>query len=321
MRDRRFPIETTQGMIPRVLSSSDFEELFQDSIGERVRQKIDSYGLTYREIDEDSRDRALVEILRTLLDNGLVKAGQERHGQWELGWEENLRALEVTKRVEAVVPRYFGKRDLVRLNRRLVKAMSEDFEYRVFTVVMDWLFDKYMADSKSVYEFGCGTGYNLLRLREYNRGGDLWGLDWTAASRKIIEALASLTEDPKLFARSFDYFNPDPEFHLKEGAVVYTAASLEQVGERFVPFLDYLLEEKPSLVVNVEPIEELLDPGNLMDYLSLLYFRKRNYLSGYLTYLRKLEREGKIEILACRRSNTGSFFIEGHSVLVWRPMP
>lgn len=311
----------TEDTIPRILTAADFERMFQDAVGERVKKRIEEYHLAYQEIDEDLRDRALVDILRTLLENGVARAGEERHGEWEKGWEENLHALAAMKTVDAAVPRYFGKRDLVRLDRRLVKAVSRDFEYRVFTVVMDWLFDRYMTESKAIYEFGCGTGYNLLRLRGFNGDAELWGLDWTASSRKIIEGLASLTGDTRLLAHGFDYFNPDSRFHLSEGAIVYTAASLEQVGDRFVPFVEYLLGQKPALVVNVEPIGELLDPENLMDYLSLLYFRKRNYLSGYLSYLQGLEREGRLEILKCQRTYTGSFFIEGHSVLVWRPLP
>jgi hypothetical protein len=61
-----------------------------------------------------------------------------------------------------------------------------------------------------------------------------------------------------------------------------------------------------------------LDENKLLDYLSIKYFNNRNYLNGFLPYLEKLESDGKIEILDKRRINSGSYFIEGHSLVIWR---
>ena len=80
------------------------------------------------------------------------------------------------------------------------------------------------------------------------------------------------------------------------------------------------MKNSPSLVIHVEPIGELLDQNNLMDYLSLEYFKKRNYLSGYLTRLRELESRQEIEIIMAQRSYMGSFFIDGYSIIIWRPV-
>jgi len=63
-----------------------------------------------------------------------------------------------------------------------------------------------------------------------------------------------------------------------------------------------------------------MDPDNLIDRLSVLYCRKRNYLAGYLSRLRQLQAEGKVRILREQRTYTGSFFIEGHSLIVWSPL-
>jgi hypothetical protein len=32
--------------------------------------------------------------------------------------------------------------------------------------LLDWVFEKYITNVDSVYEFGCGTGHNLLRVRD-----------------------------------------------------------------------------------------------------------------------------------------------------------
>jgi hypothetical protein len=70
----------------------------------------------------------------------------------------------------------------------------------------------------------------------------------------------------------------------------------------------------------MEPIAELLDESKLIDNLSVRYFRKRNYLHDYLKHLEWLESIGKIKIIDKRRIWSGSYFIEGHSLVVWKPL-
>ena len=74
------------------------------------------------------------------------------------------------------------------------------------------------------------------------------------------------------------------------------------------------------MCIHIEPIEELLDKNILLDYLSIKYFEKRNYLSGFLSGLKKLEKQNKIKILKADRNNIGSLFIEGYSIIVWQPI-
>jgi len=67
-------------------------------------------------------------------------------------------------------------------------------------------------------------------------------------------------------------------------------------------------------------MSETLEENNLVDKLSILYFEKRKYLKNYLTYLKQLEKENKIEIIKTQRLYGGSYFIEGYPVVIWRPI-
>ena len=71
--------------------------------------------------------------------------------------------------------------------------------------------------------------------------------------------------------------------------------------------------------MHLEPIEELLPDTEPLANISRQYFKKRNYLSGYLSQLMELEKSQSIEIFSAERSGFGSFFIEGYSVIIWRP--
>ena len=95
---------------------------------------------------------------------------------------------------------------------------------------------------------------------------------------------------------------------------------MEQLGDKFGPFLEFLLRQKVHRVVHLEPIAELYDPKALLDFLALVYHRHRNYLSGYLTQLRNLEDDGKISIEVLKRIYFGSRFHEAYTMLVWKPL-
>jgi hypothetical protein len=300
------------------LTAPDIEKMLGEKVSDYVARQINGDGLAYLDISREEHDACVRKIVNTLLDPGIIRAGEKRIDQWERGWGENLGELAGGIQ-EAVIPKYFGKYEIVRLNRMFVRCASRNFEYHSLCVILDWLFDKYFREASSIYEFGCGTGHNLLRARKVNPSAKMHGLDWAISSQEIIKQIVVNGIDRNMFARRFDLFNPDSGFALDNNSVVYTVAALEQVGNRFEKFVDYLLKNKPTLCVHVEPIAELLDENNLLDYLSIEYFKKRNYLNGFLSYLRKLELNGGIEIIKAQRTYIGSFFIDGYSVVVWRP--
>lgn len=301
------------------MTSTNVEKMFNEKLSPYVKSRIDEYGFAYYEVTPAERDACIKKIVSALIDPSLIKAGEKRYEQWEKGWSENLENLTNNLDDESIIPHYFGKYNFVRINQRFIKPASKNFEYYSLCSILEWIFDRYIRDATTVYEFGCGTGYHLLHARKINPAVTLWGLDWTSSSQEIIRKFAAKFDDSKLFAHRFDYFNPDKNFILNKDSIVYTVASLEQVGTRYNRFFDYLMENRPRLCIHIEPIAELLDENNLLDYLSIEYFKKRNYLSGYLTHLRQLEKQDKLTIHRAQRTFIGSLFIEGYSVIVWSP--
>lgn len=255
-----------------------------------------------------------------LLDPNVMKSGEHRKSEWEDGWGENLTEISQEKgNINSIIPKYFNKYGAIRWRGKFIKPVSEKFEYQSLGIILDWLFDKYFRDYDSIYEFGCGPAYNLLRARETNKDAKLWGLDWAESSQAIIDKIRLDGVDKNIFGHNFDYFNPDLDFNIDKNSIVFTVASLEQVGNKWDKFIDYLIEQKPSMCIHVEPVGEMLDDDVLLDYLSIQYFKKRNYLEGLLNGLRDREKQGKINILKTTRTHIGSLFIEGYSVIIWKP--
>lgn len=302
------------------LKPINFEKMFGEKLSPYIIKKIKKYNFKYTEISSEERDCLLRKIISTLLADFIVFAGQHRHKQWEKGWAENLNEMAKKDHIKAVSPHYFGKYDILRINQKFIRPQSNNFERNSLAIILDWLADKYMRNAEAIYEFGCGTGHHLLNVRQVNTRADLWGLDWVKSSQKIIKKLSETLPDKKLFARQFDFFHPDKNFKLDKDSIIYTVAALEQTGNRFEKFINYLLKNKPKLCIHIEPVAELLDENNLLDYLSIEYFKKRKYLTGFLDKLRQLEKKGKIKIIKAQRSYIGSLYIDGYSVIIWKPL-
>ncbi len=262
--------------------------------------------LKHRKLTEKEEEQTIIKILDTLLDDSIPYSGKHRKEQWEKGWGENLKTGDV-------IPRYFNKYPIFRYKGKFVKACSDDYERQMLYTIVDRLAKEYLSEQDCVVEFGCGTGHNLLRVQKFNKNADFWGGDWVSSSQKIVNKLGGNFSGFK-----FDFFNPS--FCFPKGTGVYTVAALEQTGTNYKKFVSYLLKNKPSVVVHIEPIPELLDETKLIDYLSIKYMQKRKYLSGYLTYLEELEKKGKILILRAKRSGIGSMMIDGYSEIVWKPI-
>ena len=301
----------TPCMIP-----DDFIKSFGHDISAFVQDKIRGYAFRYDELSEEEHDGCVLQVVKTLLANDIIRAGEHRVVDWNSGWACNLEKLaEWNMGIDGLVPDYYNKYPYLRWQQRFIKPCSHDFERNMLYLIMDWLSDKYMRDAEYIYEFGCGTGHHLERLRHVNPNASLCGLDWAESTQKIFSVLSSLG----ITSRQFDFFQPDDNFILKDDSIVYTVAALEQVGDKYDKFIDYLLRNRPKLCIHVEPITELMDKNNLMDYLSIEYCKKRNYLSGFLTVLEQMEIAGRIKILMSQRTYIGSLFIDGYSVVIWTP--
>ncbi len=302
-----------------LIRHQDIARLFKDNLSDYVKKKISEYKLVYSPLEKEEEEQVIIKIIDTLLDPFLVYSGPHRLKQWEKGWGQNLAELNEKKTTEATFPRYHGKYEVNRLNQKFVKGLSPNYERNMLYVVLDYVFDKYLREAKNIYEFGCGTGHNLIKTRKVNPFASLFGLDWAKSSQKIIKQMADSGLVKNIKGYNFDFFKPDGKIKLADNSAIYTVAALEQVGLKYKSFVSYLLKNKPDICVHIEPVAELLDESKLIDNLSIKYFQKRNYLNGYLNYLKGLEKEGKIKIMEAKRTYIGSLYIEGYSIIVWKP--
>ncbi len=270
-------------------------------------------GLVYRDATEAEIAELRAELDRILSDESVPRASAEALERWERGWGEVLaRAKRDGVTQASLAPQYF-RHTMMRLAGRYIRAGSTDFEPRLYRAIKNHLFRRYLADAEHVVEIGCGTGLNLLQLRELLPDARLTGADWARPSQELVAMI------PRVRGVRFDMRTLEGRDDLGIGpeTVVLTLHAMEQLGSDWGPLFDFLTAATPRMVLHIEPIAELYDPMAPFDAAALAYHRKRGYLDGYLTALRARE---NIKIEVIQRLNFGSPYHEAYSLIVWRPI-
>ena len=281
-------------------------------------ETLDDERLLYRTLLGVEREDCFLEAMRPILADSLEVSGPKRREHWEAGWSENLTEFRKSGfSTDRLRPKYVRHKTL-RLCGQYIRVADPAFEDIVFTALRQYLFARYLPSVESVVEFGCGTGTSLLTLGMMFPETRMFGCDWATASQEILGHLAEQT-GYAIRSKNVDMFAPDHDLEFPRGAAAMTFTAMEQLGTEFETFAEYLLSRQPSVCIHVEPTSEFYAEDDAFDFLALRYHQQRNYLTGFLPWLRTAESRGTIEILEARRLGFGSFFHEGYSVLVWKP--
>lgn len=304
----------------RDFTVEDFLAAFGAPASERalIEEEASRHDFGWRRLTREERDQAILSILQRL--DGFTKVGEHRHDIWTSSWEETRqRYLSSGRSIDALNPPFMGSTPIIRLLGDYAIPRNPAFEHFWFRVYRQWIFRKFIGKSKRFLEFGCGSGFNLATIGKLRPDLELTGLDWAQPAVDLVDQIAA-DHGLSLKGRRFDYFNIDKSIDIGPGSVVGTFCSLEQTGGRFTGFFDWLMEARPDLVISMEPSIENYRDDDLFDHLARRYVIHRQYLNGYFTAVRDAARQGRAEILWDRRPGFGSFYHEGYSLIVWRPL-
>lgn len=253
-------------------------------------------------IEGRERDDLLLRVITR--DYNTTNQGQDR---WQHGWGENLAAFNETVDLKALIPKYIRNGQPLRFMKQFVQPEDPEFERKYFEDMRLSFFSKWLHGFDNIYEFGCGSGYNIPKLAEMFPASQVIGLDWVQPSVDIITNMNL----PNASGRLFDFFNPDYDLEVPSNSVFLTIGAIEQTGKRWHSFLEFIIQKKPKLICHIEPIYEWYDSTNLVDYTAMAAHQKKDFCIGWQPAIRNFK------IHHAERSNIGSLFIEGYSQLVW----
>lgn len=302
------------------LTSKSFAKLFgveENNLPPLAKETIEKVNFKYKIVEGKEYDEAILSTIKTLNSKTLKISGPHRLDDWEKGWKENLQEFNQGRSdLNQLIPKFVKKDAYIRFQGNFINPDSNSFESDFVTIIRYYLFSKYYKEINTLYEFGAGTGLNLVAASEVFPKMKLVGLDWTNASVEIINSLKEKL-NINISGKRMDLFSPDEKYYLDKNSVILTIGTLEQLGKNFEPFINYLLRNKPKVCIHIETLYEIYNQDNLLDYLAVKYLEQRNYLKGFLPFLKNLEAEKKIKILEIRKT-FGSFYHDGYTYIVWK---
>ncbi len=307
---------------PLNLTALDFAKSFGTEINnfsDKLKKKISDLDFRYRIPSKDENERLIHEVLLKIDMDTQVIGADERKEVWFNGWNENLQMYRESGFSEqSLTPKYVRPGNPIRLNKKFFYPADDNFEFNFIEIYRQWFIETFFGSMDAVYEFGCGTGYNLLHVNKVYPQKKIFGSDFVQSSVDLVNEIARQKQIP-LKCNLFNMINPDPSYEILPNSAIYTFGALEQLASNLDPVIDFFISKNPSICIHTEPAQELYEDDSIVDYLGKKFESKRGYSSGLIAKLKTLETEGKIDIIKIKRLYFGSFFFEGYNLFIWKP--
>lgn len=306
------------------LTSKEFAKSFgedESTLHDSVINLINQKKLTLVPLSPSIRDNLIIEIIEKIRNDNQVIASDSRTAVWERGWRENLDAFRLNPLSdETLVPKFVRPNLPIRWFKDYYQTNSRNFELDYIEILRQHLICSYFGKVQNLYEFGAGTGFNLLHVHKVFPNLNLYGTDFVQSAVDLMNEVGQVRAIP-LKSSIFNMLAPrEANLRLKSNSAVWTFGSLEQLGGNLKKMIEYLIENSPTICVHVEPAAELYEKNSLPDYLAEWFQLKRGYSQGLIALLKILETNGDIQILKIQRLNFGSVMMEGYNLIVWRPL-
>jgi len=299
------------------LTLDEIAFLFGVSISEFDQSACDFYAshdFSYYQLSMVEKDKVILDILNFIQHDKTVVATPEREDVWQRGWSENLDSFLLNKDILSLAPKYLKSNQAVRLRQDYILPNNPYFERDFCQMLQFWLFKKYLTGYDNIYEFGCGSSFNLVAIANMFPKANIIGTDFVDSSITLVRKIAE-HYDYKMKSLFFNMLKPDYKMEIMRNSCAFTFCSIEQLNNRFHNFIYFLLEKRPDICIHFE----LYDENNLVDYLAMKFHRKRQYPIGFLPFLQNLEKQGKLRIKKVKRLFCGGRNIEAYNHVIWEP--
>ena len=262
-------------------------------------------------IEGEERAALIAEINRRIDADTQIVGAAERTEVWERGWSEAAQKFRNNPVEESLIPAFVRSGQPVRWKQEFWHPDENQNELTHIRYMQKWI-AAWLEDCGHIAEFGCGTGFNLVALAKMFPDKYFTGYDFAQSAVDLVHQVAWAL-NLKIDAKGFDMKYPVE--WMPDNSGVFTFGAIEQLAGDFKVFMEYLLINKPKIVVHVEPTIELYDPANEVDALAIRFHRKRGYTVGLLPWL---QNDPRVKMIHVERTGFGSLMMESYNLLVWR---
>ena len=125
---------------------SEIENILGFEVDQIVKTNLDKFDLSFNYLSQEERDSFILDCINFIL-NDYVKVGAHRKDVWENGWNENYVNYNKSGDYNDLIPKYFGKSDILRWKGDFIKANTTLFDYKITSLMVD-------ANQKRVGQLG-----------------------------------------------------------------------------------------------------------------------------------------------------------------------
>ena len=285
----------------------------------KINDQLHKLNLVY--VENSSKKNSELNDFKKKINTGYFWiSGKKQINKWDNGWSYNLTNLKNKKKIfPAIIPYYYKKKSKLVICGKIIEPITQLFEFKIFGIYRDFIFRNYLSEFKNIYELGCGPLHNLVILKKKFKKKNIYGFDWSITSVKISKLLKKYFK-LILDVKTVNFFEENTFEKIKENSAAISIGGLEQLGKNFRPIVNHLINSDIKLVINIESFIELYNKDNLLEKLFLKYDKKRNYLNGYIDYLKNLEKEKRIKILKINKVKFGTLGHYSYSTIIWKPI-
>jgi hypothetical protein len=142
-------------------------------------------------------------------------------------------------------------------------------------------------EARSITEFGCGVGRNLLFIKRERPDLDCFGYELCQPGVEVAQAAAQKFE-LRVGYSQLDYVKDGAEKYVfPETDIAFTMFSLEQLPRSSETAVRHILDRVRLGSIHMEPVPENY-PRSLRGLLGRIEHRKVDYLSGFDSVVRSL---------------------------------
>lgn len=249
-------------------------------------------------------------IAKTAIEKKVNKTKScPKQEQWEDYWS-------VIKSNKNKTPTFFdkkddklGKKEVFRYQGKFIQSSNEylasDCAHEIIKNVLDYI----NVDFSSVVEFGCGNGHNLDYIKSLDRFNSIYGCDFSSSAVSIIKQKGFGGFEFDMKRPSLSHLNKN-KLNNKD-TVFFTSGSMEQLGARWDSLLTFFFNSNINYIFHIEPILELYS-DNRLESLSSSFHQKKNYLTGYFSFL---ETQSKFNV-SYSKTDFGTLYDQGFNVVI-----
>ena len=160
------------------------------NFSENCKTLISSLDFRYEDIKGEKLESLILSILKRIDEDKQIIGAKDRTEVWSKGWQENLDQFLVNDNDESLVPKFIRPNQPLRLNGKYVMPADSQFELNFVKVWRHWLLEEYFSEVDNIFEFGCGTGFNLVAASEIFPNKKLFGSDFVQPAVDLVNANA-----------------------------------------------------------------------------------------------------------------------------------